>query len=296
MVVAVAKALEDGLAGDRVRLDRQHRRVGRRVRRGGRAGGRRRPARGPDRGTASCSRRRWPARGSSRVDGNFDEALEVVRDLVDDAEAAGPAGHAGQLGQPAPDCRPEDGRVRGLRGPGRRARLPGDARWATRATSRAYWQGFTDYVDAGLVETRPAMLGFQAAGAAPLVIGKPVAEPQTVATAIRIGNPASGEQGAAGARRVGRRDRGRDRRRDPGRVPRPGADTRASSASPHRRRRSPACARWRRGSHRSRCDHRVRADRPRTEGSRHCRAQRCARRPRRRGERRRDPRAARWRW
>ncbi len=83
----------------------------------------------------------------------------------------------------------------------------------------AYWQGFTDYRDAGLVETRPAMLGFQAAGAAPLVVGTPVEEPQTVATAIRIGNPASAAQGAPGARRIGRRDRGRHRRRDPGRLP-----------------------------------------------------------------------------
>jgi threonine synthase len=58
----------------------------------------------------------------------------------------------------------------------------------------AYWQGFTDYRDAGFVETRPAMLGFQAAGAAPLVNGAPVAEPHTVATAIRIGNPASADK------------------------------------------------------------------------------------------------------
>ena len=67
------------------------------------------------------------------------------------------------------------------------------------------------------------MLGFQAAGAAPLVTGKPVADPQTVATAIRIGNPASGEKALRAARRVGRRDRGGHRRRDPRGVPRPRA-------------------------------------------------------------------------
>ncbi len=58
----------------------------------------------------------------------------------------------------------------------------------------AYWRGFTDYRDAGLVETRPVLLGFQARGAAPLVLGHDVAEPATVATAIRIGHPASGDQ------------------------------------------------------------------------------------------------------
>jgi threonine synthase len=58
----------------------------------------------------------------------------------------------------------------------------------------AYWHGFSDYRDAGLVETRPVLLGFQAAGAAPLVDGRPIEHPHTVATAIRIGRPASGEQ------------------------------------------------------------------------------------------------------
>jgi threonine synthase len=55
----------------------------------------------------------------------------------------------------------------------------------------AYWRGFREYHAAGLVETRPCMLGFQAEGAAPLVLGHDVDDPQTVATAIRIGRPAS---------------------------------------------------------------------------------------------------------
>ncbi len=55
----------------------------------------------------------------------------------------------------------------------------------------AYWMGYGEYVDAGLASQRPRMWGFQAAGAAPLVTGQPVAVPDTVATAIRIGNPAS---------------------------------------------------------------------------------------------------------
>jgi len=55
----------------------------------------------------------------------------------------------------------------------------------------AYWQGYREYASVGLIEQLPRMWGFQAAGAAPLVHGEPVAEPETVATAIRIGNPAS---------------------------------------------------------------------------------------------------------
>ena len=55
----------------------------------------------------------------------------------------------------------------------------------------AYWQGFVDYRRAGLVETVPVMLGFQAAGAAPLVSGQRVDHPETIATAIRVGDPAS---------------------------------------------------------------------------------------------------------
>ncbi len=55
----------------------------------------------------------------------------------------------------------------------------------------AYWRGFREYRDAGQVAVVPAMWGFQAAGAAPLVAGHPVDHPETVATAIRIGNPAS---------------------------------------------------------------------------------------------------------
>jgi threonine synthase len=55
----------------------------------------------------------------------------------------------------------------------------------------AYWRGFREYRDAGITDAVPRMWGFQAAGAAPLVIGHPVEHPETVATAIRIGNPAS---------------------------------------------------------------------------------------------------------
>lgn len=53
----------------------------------------------------------------------------------------------------------------------------------------AYWQGYCEYLDDP--SQRPVMVGYQAAGAAPLIAGAPVADPDTVATAIRIGNPAS---------------------------------------------------------------------------------------------------------
>ncbi|MFN8617047.1 MAG: threonine synthase [Dehalococcoidia bacterium] len=55
----------------------------------------------------------------------------------------------------------------------------------------AYWRGFVECAETARATLHPRMYGFQAAGAAPLVSGKPVAEPHTVATAIRIGNPAS---------------------------------------------------------------------------------------------------------
>jgi len=55
----------------------------------------------------------------------------------------------------------------------------------------AYWKGFVEYYQAGKASTKPVMMGFQAEGAAPIVLGHVVKEPQTVASAIRIGNPAS---------------------------------------------------------------------------------------------------------
>jgi len=55
----------------------------------------------------------------------------------------------------------------------------------------AYWKGYREYHYCKITQTAPRMVGFQAAGAAPIVLGRPVEKPQTVATAIRIGNPAS---------------------------------------------------------------------------------------------------------
>jgi threonine synthase len=61
----------------------------------------------------------------------------------------------------------------------------------------AYWKGFKEYYHANKASHTPKMMGFQAAGAAPIVMGKPVKYPKTVATAIRIGNPASWQKAEA---------------------------------------------------------------------------------------------------
>ncbi|MYK07522.1 MAG: pyridoxal-phosphate dependent enzyme [Synechococcus sp. SB0670_bin_20] len=58
----------------------------------------------------------------------------------------------------------------------------------------AYWMGFQEYRNAGRSRKLPVMYGFQASGSAPLVLGSPVANPTTIATAIRIGNPANWEK------------------------------------------------------------------------------------------------------
>ena len=55
----------------------------------------------------------------------------------------------------------------------------------------AYWAGYKDYHQAGKISKLPKMIGFQAACSAPIVLGRPVPNPETIATAIRIGNPAS---------------------------------------------------------------------------------------------------------
>ena len=113
--------------------------------------------------------------------GNFDEALALVR-----ASGGQAPDRARELGERLPDRGPEDGRVRGLRPArrgARRALHPGGN--AGNVTS--WWKGFQEY------GTAPRMHGYQAEGAAPLVHGAPVESPETVASAIRIGNPARWE-------------------------------------------------------------------------------------------------------
>jgi threonine synthase len=128
-----------------------------------------------------------------QIDGNFDDALKIVKAIVEKHPIAlvnslNPFRIEGQKtavfevcdqlgGAPAYHCLPV-----------------GNAGNIT-----ACWKGYKEYYKAGRIDSKPAMLGFQAAGAAPIVIGRPVKEPETVASAIRIGNPASWE-GAVSAR------------------------------------------------------------------------------------------------
>ena len=128
-----------------------------------------------------------------QVEGNFDDCLTLARKLgeaypVDLVNSVNPARIEGQktasfevidvLGD-APDihCLPV-----------------GNAGNIT-----AYWKGYSEATegDNAIATKRPAMWGFQAAGAAPIVLGHPVDQPETVATAIRIGNPASWKQAIA---------------------------------------------------------------------------------------------------
>jgi threonine synthase len=67
----------------------------------------------------------------------------------------------------------------------------------------AYWMGFREYRDLGRVRTLPRVHGFQAAGAAPLVHGRRVEAPETIATAIRIGDPVRGQEALTAMRESG---------------------------------------------------------------------------------------------
>jgi threonine synthase len=124
------------------------------------------------------------------VDGNFDDALRVVRGLAEEPDprrpltlvnSVNPYRLEGQKTAAFEICEDLGG------APDHLAIPVGNAGNIT-----AYWRGFSQYRQAGLVETSPRMLGFQAEGAAPLVLGHDVDDPRTLATAIRIGRPASG--------------------------------------------------------------------------------------------------------
>lgn len=121
------------------------------------------------------------------IDGNFDAALDVVRALAEQDDhpvtlvnSVNPDRIDGQKTAAFEVC-DDLGRA-----PDILAIPVGNA-----GNISAYWAGFCEYAAAGRAPTRPRMFGFQAAGAAPLVLGRSVEAPETVATAIRIGNPAS---------------------------------------------------------------------------------------------------------
>src|SRR5271154_1090811 len=136
-----------------------------------------------------------------QIDGNFDDCLELARKMAADFPAialvnsVNPVRIEGQktaafeivdaLGA-APDVHA----------------LPvGNAGNIT-----AYWKGYTEYHHEGVIDKLPRMLGIQAAGAAPLVLGHPVKNPDTIATAIRIGSPAA--RGGGGRARQEPKGRG----------------------------------------------------------------------------------------
>jgi threonine synthase len=119
------------------------------------------------------------------IDGNFDDALCLVREIC--------ATHPIALVNSVNPFRIEGQKTAAFevvdalgRAPDFHALPVGNAGNIT-----AYWKGYKEYRTAGRSVGVPRMLGFQAAGAAPLVTGVPVPRPETIATAIRIGNPAS---------------------------------------------------------------------------------------------------------
>ncbi|MGQ7277953.1 threonine synthase [Brevibacillus thermoruber] len=121
------------------------------------------------------------------IDGNFDEALRIVRDITANepitlVNSVNPYRIEGQKTASFEICDALG------KAPDILAIPVGNAGNIT-----AYWKGFKEYHAAGKTAQLPRMFGFQAAGAAPLVLGHPVPNPETIATAIRIGNPASKE-------------------------------------------------------------------------------------------------------
>lgn len=127
-----------------------------------------------------------------QIEGNFDQALAIVKDIaatfpVELVNSINPFRIEGQKTAAMEVC----------------DQLGGAPAWhvlpvGNAGNITAYWRGYVEYYRAGQSAGLPKMIGFQAAGAAPIVLGHVVEDPQTVATAIRIGNPASWE----GARTV----------------------------------------------------------------------------------------------
>ena len=124
------------------------------------------------------------------VDGNFDDALGLVRSLTERnplvlVNSLNPHRIQGQK-TAAYEI------VESLNGAPDYVFIPvGNAGNIT-----AHWLGFTEAHSMGWAATRPKMMGFQAAGAAPIVRGEPVQDPQTIASAIRVGRPASWDRAA----------------------------------------------------------------------------------------------------
>src|SRR3989337_4396344 len=119
-----------------------------------------------------------------QIEGNFDEALTIVKSISNEypitiVNSVNPYGLAGQKTAAFEVCDH-------LMGYPDYHFLPvGNAGNIT-----AYWMGYREYCKMGKISGLPKMMGFQAAGSAPIVLGHVIENPQTIATAIRIGNPA----------------------------------------------------------------------------------------------------------
>ena len=121
------------------------------------------------------------------IDGNFDQALAIVRALAEQDD------HPITLVNSVNPFRLEGQKTAAFeicddlgRAPEILAIPVGNA-----GNISAYWAGFREYAAAGMIASTPRLWGFQAAGAAPLVLGHRIEHPETIATAIRIGDPAS---------------------------------------------------------------------------------------------------------
>jgi len=131
------------------------------------------------------------------VDGNFDQALNLVRDIgknypIEIVNSINPFRIEGQKTAAFEVCDQLDSVPDFLAIP------VGNAGNIT-----SYWKGFKEYYQAKQISRLPKMVGFQAEGAAPIVLGHPVENPETIATAIRIGNPASWKSAEAAAEESG---------------------------------------------------------------------------------------------
>ncbi len=127
-----------------------------------------------------------------RIDGNFDEALEMVRAITDEhpitlVNSVNPYRIEGQKTGSFEICE-----QLGMRAPDLHCIPVGNAGNIT-----GYWKGYREYHDRGFIPNLPTIWGFQAEGAAPIVRGYKIDKPETLATAIRIGNPASWKQAEA---------------------------------------------------------------------------------------------------
>ncbi len=127
------------------------------------------------------------------VEGNFDASLQLARDLARDypvtlVNSVNPYRLQGQK-----TCALEIVDALG-RAPEIHCVPVGNA-----GNISSHWLGYSEYLADGVIHEPPRMFGFQAAGAAPIVRGEPVKDPHTIATAIRIGNPASWERAVAAA-------------------------------------------------------------------------------------------------